>query len=181
MTNTAPQMPAELETTEEKTPTGPVCPIAAVPSPDAASVTQLDSVPALEPVAALTPLDTDEESEPVHQTLAPQLGGRRRRRRWDAETKAQLTIEAAKMRAEGMRWTDVAKKLNVLEGSLRKWLEDYESPKEVSSLPHDPELIARGIVDETEPGALSVVTPQGFRVEGLDLEGAHMLIEMLRA
>ena len=82
------------------------------------------------------------------------------------------------MRAEGRRWSEIAEELDVLEGSLRRWLEDFTRAAphaEVSEAGEAPELF------EHASGSLSVKTPDGFVVTGLDLESAHMLIEMLRA
>ncbi|MEL7371245.1 MAG: transposase [Myxococcota bacterium] len=166
-TNAVPQLPTDLETSNDDAPLESVAPtIAPVQPPSVPMMHSFDPT-------AMPPI------EPQHDDALSEAG-RRRRRRWDPETKARLTKEAAELRANGMRWTDVAKQLNVLEGSLRKWLEDYEGPNAVP-VQRDPEAVAKDVVAATEPGALNVVTPEGFRVEGLDLEGAHMLIEMLRS
>ena len=120
---------------------------------------------------------------PLHETEAiALLDGQststvRRRRRFDRETKVKLTAEAVELRAQGVRWSEVAQRLDVLEGSLRRWVEDYEAAQALENRTN----IVEDVLVETTHGPLTVTTPDGFRIEGLDIEGAHLLIEMLRA
>ena len=113
------------------------------------------------------------ELRPAESVTAP----RRRRRRWDPEEKHALTLRAYEMRQAGARWSEVASELNVLEGSLRKWLEDFEA----ASRAEHGEATVRTLRElNPDGGAIAVTTPDGFRVEGLSVEDAHLLIEMLR-
>ena len=97
----------------------------------------------------------------------------RRRRSWPAEEKREIAGQARSMRAEGMPWSDVCRELNALEGSLRLWMQQY--PAEARQA-----LPVQVLGPQPEPQQLCVVTPDGIRIEGLDLEGAYQLVEMLR-
>ena len=83
------------------------------------------------------------------------------------------------MRQAGRRWSEVASELNVLEGSLRKWLEDFENANHAVRPASAAARALNGL--NPEGGTVAVTTPDGFRVEGLSIDDAHLLIEMLRA
>jgi transposase-like protein len=97
----------------------------------------------------------------------------KRRRSWPTEKKREIVGQARSLRAEGMPWSDVCRELNVLEGSLRLWMQQY--PAEARQV-----LPVQVLRPQPEPQQLCVVTPDGIRIEGLDLDGAYQLVEMLR-
>ena len=96
----------------------------------------------------------------------------RRRRRWDAATKRGLALKAMRMRHQGHRWSDISNTLDVLEGSLRQWVERYED--EAGDKPVSAVTLSKSL------GALSITTPDGFRIDGLDVESACSMLDLLR-
>ena len=75
------------------------------------------------------------------------------------------------MRAHGMTFKAICEKLDVLEGSLRLWMD--QSPER--------SLVPVRIVEPTRPGSeIVVVSPSGLRVEGLTVEQAAELLGALR-
>lgn len=115
---------------------------------------------------------TEAKTIQLHTNPAEVQDVRPRRRRWTPEEKEVLTLRAVELREAGERWADVARKLNVLEGSLRKWVEDYYANQHLSA--------GEAPLIETSTTGISVVTPDGYRVEGLDLDSAHVLLVLLR-
>jgi transposase-like protein len=97
----------------------------------------------------------------------------KRRRSWPTEKKREMAAQARSLRGEGMSWADVCRELDVLEGSLRLWMQQY--PAEARQV-----LPVQVLRPHPEPQQLCVVTPDGIRIEGLDLDGAYQLVEMLR-
>jgi transposase-like protein len=97
----------------------------------------------------------------------------KRRRSWSAEQKRELVEEARAMRARGRPWSAVCRELGVLEGSLRLWMRQFPA----ESRPVLPVQVVRAA---PAPQLLCVVTPDGIRIEGVDLDGAVQLVEMLR-
>jgi transposase-like protein len=97
----------------------------------------------------------------------------KRRRSWPSEKKREIAGQARSMRAEGMPWSDVCRELDVLEGSLRLWMQQY--PAQTRQV-----LPVQVLRPQHERQQLCVVTPDGIRIEGLDLDGAVQLVEMLR-
>ena len=67
----------------------------------------------------------------------------------------------------------VCRELDVLEGPLRLWMRQ---------LPVEPQQVLPGQVlrPVPEPQQRCVITPDGFRVEGRDLDRAYQLVEQLR-
>ena len=61
----------------------------------------------------------------------------------------------------------------MLEGSLRIWMQQY--PAEARQV-----LPVQVLPSQPGPQQLCVVTPDGIRFEGLDLDGAYQLVEMLQ-
>ena len=97
----------------------------------------------------------------------------KRRRNWSTEEKREMAHRAHEMRAQGSSWPEVCRELDVLEGSLRLWMRQF--PVEAQQV-----LPVQVLRPVPEPQHLCVVTPDGIRVEGLDLDGAYQLVQMLR-
>jgi transposase-like protein len=97
----------------------------------------------------------------------------KRPRTWSAEQKRGLAEEARGMRAQGRPWHVVCRELGVLETSLRLWMQQFPAESR--------QVLPVQVVRATpEPSTLCVVTPDGIRIEGVDLDGAAQLVEMLR-
>jgi len=84
-------------------------------------------------------------------------------------------------KSQGLSEKDLARKLGVSTGTVRRWREEPQEPagfEEVrvvgaraqpASAPRDPEVWRR----------LSLLTPGGYRVEGLDLDSVERLLAVL--
>ena len=102
---------------------------------------------------------------------------KRRRRRWTPEEQRGLLQEASRLMASGASWDAAAKAVGVWPSSLRRWREDAERAafKEVVV----PPVLATSPVPSPEGGVV-ITTPDGIRVAGLDVDGACLILEMLR-
>lgn len=100
---------------------------------------------------------------------SPSFSPRPTRRRYSAEERGTMVQKARAMRASGMSLAAVASELGVSVISLTKWLRD---DRPVPSF-----LPVR--LAETAPPVLSLVTPSGYRVEGLTPEGIVALLRIL--
>ena len=116
----------------------------------------------------------------VRPTAVPPQQPVRRRRRFDAETKRVKTAQAREMLAAGRRWCDIAQELNVLEGSLRKWVSDYENATQGAVVTRAVDAVKAAKTDDADGGELSITTPDGYTVNGLNVEDAYLLIDLLR-
>jgi hypothetical protein len=93
------------------------------------------------------------------------------RRSWTSDQKRTLVDLARRRRAEGVDFQQVAAELGVGKGSLYQWMRQF--PERA--------LQPITIVDMVPSGtAISLVTPDGYRFEGLDLGAAVRLREQLR-
>lgn len=84
-------------------------------------------------------------------------------------------VAAARARlAEGWTNTRVGRELGLAATTVRQWL---RAPPSGSSF--RPVTITSDLALPTRPAALSLVTPSGYRLEGLDLDGAAALLARL--
>jgi len=83
-----------------------------------------------------------------------------------------MVEEARRLRERGVGWADIGLRLNARPASIRQWMKQTTPPLL-------PVTIERSPTPERSNG-LVIVTPEGFRVEGLDLESARELLESLR-
>jgi transposase-like protein len=97
----------------------------------------------------------------------------KRRRSSPSEKKSEIAEQAPSMRADRTSWFDVCREMDVLDGSLWLWMQQHAV--EVRQV-----LPVRVLRTEPETQHLCVVMPDGIRIEGLDLDGAVQLVEMLR-
>lgn len=100
---------------------------------------------------------------------------RKRRRRWSEDERAALLQRARALIADGGSWHSAAKALGVWPSSLQRWdrAGSKSSFKPVVPLEASP-------ATAQSAASLAVTTPDGFRVEGLDVDAACLLLEMLR-
>jgi len=94
-----------------------------------------------------------------------------RRPRKTPEQKALFVERARALRSEGVSWNRIGKELGVASDTVSRWCREAEGPM---MLPVALEPRA------AEPAGLRLTTPDGFAVEGLDVDEAYMLLESLR-
>jgi len=81
-----------------------------------------------------------------------------------------MAEEARRLRESGTSWVEIGRRLDVRPASLQLWLKQA-SPRF---------LPVKFEPTPTPSRDLVLVTPEGFRVEGLDLEATNELLESLR-
>jgi len=93
-----------------------------------------------------------------------------RRVRYPKQRQTWAAEYARRRVAAGSSFRDVLKELTVSEPSLRKWLAARTPYREMPSRFRAVQLkdIAAPTLVPGEPGRLTVITPRGFRIEGLD-------------
>ena len=102
---------------------------------------------------------------------------KRRRRSWSPTEKQKLLAEARARRQGGESWTRIAEALDVRTDALRRWMRKWPEALGLRAVQ------VAGLEGESVPRAktgLSVVSPEGFRFEGVDLETAVWLYRALR-
>jgi hypothetical protein len=85
-----------------------------------------------------------------------------------SEHALQDLVLRAQLREEGKSWSDIGAELGMRGESVRRLCDDAGAGFARVEVMN--EMVARGLV---------LVTPSGFRVEGLDAAGAAMLIRRL--
>ena len=94
----------------------------------------------------------------------------KRPKRYSAEEREFATTFATEQQAAGVGMSRICDQLGVSFGTLKKWL----GPSECANGFRRVKLKA-----ERRAGGIALVTPRGFRVEGLDLETAVTLLGKL--
>jgi hypothetical protein len=110
----------------------------------------------------------EREIRKLRAALARRESGRGRR--FSPELRRQITGIARRLRSEGMSWNGIGAALGLPMATVRR-LSDSDAPTGFA-----PVDIVGGTATS---GGLVVVTPSGFRVEGLDANGAATLIRQL--
>ena len=101
--------------------------------------------------------------------------GSGRGRRYSAAMKQRILVAVDDARAEGATWLEVVEAVDVSIETLRRWGQEQElEPAELVPVA----VVDAGSASSREP--LTVVTPGGYRVEGLDVDGAVALVRQLR-
>jgi hypothetical protein len=84
------------------------------------------------------------------------------------DTQARVVEFAQRRRAEGVSWNQIAGELGMRFETVRRWCA------------RAPTMRAVEVVAETRPsGAVSVLSPSGYRLEGLTLEEAVTVLRAL--
>jgi len=96
-----------------------------------------------------------------------------RGRRYPAKLKQRILRAVTKAREEGVTWSAIVDDVEVPIETLRRWLSDEGD--EVAEL--RPVVLADPIQVETRD--VVVMTPAGYRVEDLDVDGAATLLRKL--
>lgn len=105
--------------------------------------------------------------------MANERAMKRHRRSWSAKEKREMVEQARRLREQGSGWAQVSRALDVRPASIQLWMRQAE-PEIL------PVAVASAVVETKESVSLIVVTPDGYRIEGLDLESAQELLEYLR-
>lgn len=77
-------------------------------------------------------------------------------------------------RRDGEVLRDAAADLGISDGTLQRWTEAMPEDRVVGALR---EVVVK---DSTEPLGLSIVTPEGYRIEGLDVTEVSLVLRSLR-
>jgi hypothetical protein len=108
----------------------------------------------------------------------------RRSKKWrcPAELRSRIISYVEACRGRGEPYLDIAVRLGLVESTLTRWMRTEKVRDEPSFRP-----VSIVAADEEErrlpPGsqrALRLITPRGYVVEGLDMESAAYLLEVLR-
>ena len=92
----------------------------------------------------------------------------------------ELAVEYARAgRERGLAWKQLARMCGLSSESLRRWSEAVAGKNGAAALV--PVHVEEAVVSAGSPrrGGLVLVSPRGFRLEGLDVGGAYRLLEAL--
>ncbi len=84
----------------------------------------------------------------------------KKRRHWATSEKRRLASQARRLRSDGATFAAICEELDVLEGSLRLWMEQYPDP-EIRKVPLVPQI-------READGSISMTTRDGLRFDGLE-------------
>lgn len=101
-------------------------------------------------------------------------GERGRGKRYPAELRGRVAAWAQGRREAGASWVDVAQELGLGLDTVRRWCVPKKPAVTSRSL-----LPVRVVESPAEPARLILVSPNGFRVEGLTLTEAASLLKAL--
>lgn len=91
-------------------------------------------------------------------------------RRYSPEEREAIIQQARRMRAEGMKMAAVVRELGVTAMTLAKWLKESRPA---------PAFLPVQVVASAASTGLVLVTPSGYRIEGLTMEGLAALLHQL--
>lgn len=100
---------------------------------------------------------------------------RGRGRRYHPELRERVAAWARPRVADGASWHELARQLGLRVETLQSWC---PQPMVAPAIPTRL-LPVRVVPEPTSPSALRVVSPSGFRVEGLSLTQAVAVLRML--
>ncbi len=124
------------------------------------------------------------------------LGAKKPGRRIPSSVRALAVAYATRGRARGETWKAMARQVGLSSESLRRWTEAAAAPTgatvvvpvRVRGASGSPEAASTGALTKSSSvaprvavagRALVLVSPRGFRLEGLELREAHLLLEAL--
>lgn len=106
---------------------------------------------------------------------------RRSRRHFTTSDKARIATKGHDLCASGLSLRAAAAKLDVLEKSLRLWMNQHPNVaprlRRVRLIDRPASTTAPAIASVPQT---SVTTPDGFRIDGLSIDDAAALLERLR-
>jgi hypothetical protein len=102
------------------------------------------------------------------------LGPRGRGARIPEELRRAIAVYARGRRREGVGFHELARETGVSHETIRRYVGERREGRDVVPV----EIVADEVTVDDGSG-LTVVSPGGYRVEGLDLAGAAALLRML--
>jgi transposase-like protein len=113
------------------------------------------------------------------------LGPRSPSRRYPPEVKARIVEWVRAQRKAGIGRVEVCESLSISWQTLAQWLRDVDAAEEAPvGEPLQPVRVVekppRAVSARREARALTLRTPQGFVIEGLDVEDVAALLRRLR-
>lgn len=107
----------------------------------------------------------------ARRLAAERVGQNQQRLRYSAELQRQVVEAARAACRRGMSRAGVARALGIFDPTLRKWLEASSASGQLSRV---------RVIDERQPPrGLALVTPAGYRLEGLDPATAAAVLRLL--
>jgi hypothetical protein len=101
-------------------------------------------------------------------------GERGRGKRYSGELRRRVREWALGRRQDGVSWTDLSSELGLGQDTVRRWCVEPSARKGGRSL-----LPVKVVQQPAESGRVAVVSPNGFRIEGLTLAEAATLFRAL--
>jgi hypothetical protein len=103
---------------------------------------------------------------------------RQKARRWPQSVRRAVVKHAVHGRADRRTWADIANELGMNEETLRRWARPAVSMVAMTA------LAPVEVVDVSAPAAvpiltLTLTTPAGYRIDGLDVAGVSALLQVL--
>lgn len=102
------------------------------------------------------------------------LGPRGQGFRYPADLQRRLTEEAGRLRARGWSTSEMEEALSMRWDTLRRWLSCAEQEEAMS-----PQAALIPVQILSGKHLLAVISPTGYRVEGLDVEQVAVLLRAL--
>ena len=91
--------------------------------------------------------------------------------RFPAELRADVTVWIAQRRAEGAWWCDLEREIGIAAATLKRW----STPREEAALALRPVEI----IDTSRAATVTIVAPNGLRIEGVEVETAIAILRGL--
>jgi hypothetical protein len=114
-----------------------------------------------------------EEAREIRQALG-RLRSRSPRRRVPTELRERVVAYARARRSEGASWYRVSLEVGCTSATIQRWGSSRGSEKVCPIVPVEILTEASGV-----PGLLALVSPAGYRLEGLELHQAADLLRRL--
>ena len=96
---------------------------------------------------------------------------RSKRRRYSQQERDAIVAQARRMRAEGMKMAAIVHELGISTLTLSKWFK-AANPQPAFLPVH----VVAPVVGNSSPSGVCMVTPAGYRIEGLSMD---MLVALL--
>ena len=121
-------------------------------------------------------MTTSEERKRIREAIAARPD---QRQRLSADLRARAAAYACRRKAEGRTASVIAEELGVSQPTVGRWLEQGSGTAIVVARSSRPRALREVVVEPRCGAALSVVSPSGYRVEGVSLEEAATLLRAL--
>ena len=98
------------------------------------------------------------------------------RRRWSNAQRQALLQQARQLVADGATWDQAAEEVDVWPSSLTRWSTQFPAKPAFRPVVVEPSAEP----DASPSSGIVITTPQGLRIEGLDADGAYLILEALQ-